>query len=292
MMKIEDIAISFVPNLTPAAVVHLLERFGGAEGVYGASVEELVRVAQLKESIARKIVARAGFAEAERELRVCEKSGIKVVASTDESYPNQLRYIDDYPHIIYMVGASSLLGAPAMCAVVGGQVGISPYGEKSALGILDYIAETAPETVIVGALEGDFNSVILSAAIGSGLRVVGVSASPLSQLSSQRYLSLADDILSHGGLLIAERGENSAKVDESLSPHHRIIAGICRGVVVVEGSEIPQVAKYADGYGRTILALPGRITDSMSWGANRMIATSMAQMVCSARDVVEYLELD
>ena len=291
-MKIEDIAISFVPNLTPRAVVYLLEQFGSAERVYSASAEELVRVAQLKESIARDIAAHAGFAEAERELRICEKNGIKVVASTDSLYPNQLRYIADYPHIIYMVGESSLLANPAMCAVVGGQNGITPYGEKMAIEILDHIAEVAPEIVIVGALEGDFNAVVLGAAVGLGLRVVGVSAAPLSKISSQRYLSLADNILSRGGLLIAERGENSAKADEELVPHHRVIAGLCRGVVVVESSEMPPIAKYADGYGRTLLALPGRVTDSMSWGTNRMIATSMAQMVCTAGDVVELLELE
>lgn len=291
-MKIEDIAISFVPNLTPRAVVHLLETFGSAERVYSASVDELVRVAELKESIARDIVARAGFAEAERELKVCEVSGIRVVASTDSSYPNQLRYTGDYAHIIYVVGESSLLKSPSMCAVVGCQSGITPYGEKMALAILDYIAEVAPETVIAGALDGDFNMVVLSAAIGAGLRVVGVSASPLSQISSQRYLSLADDILSHGGLIISEQGENSAKVDQALYPHHRLIAGLCSGIVVVESSEIPPIAKYADSYGRTLLALPGRTTDSLSWGTNRMIATSMAQMVCTIKDVAEYLDLD
>ena len=63
-------------------------------------------------------------------------------------------------------------------------------------------------------------------------------------------------------------------------------------MVVVEASEIPPVAKYADGYGRTLLAAPGRVSDSMSWGTNRMITTSMAQMVCSVGDVIEYLELD
>lgn len=291
-MKIEDIAISFVPNLTPRAVVHLLDKFGSAERVYSASVEELIRVAELKESIARDIVARAGFVEAERELKVCEKSGIRVVASTDSNYPNQLRYTGDYAHIIYVVGESALLNSPAMCAVVGCQSGITPYGEKMARAILDHIAETAPETVVVGALDGDFDMVVLDAALGAGLRVVGVSATPISQMQSQRYLSLADDILSRGGLIIAEQGENSAKVDQSLCPHHRLIAGLCSGVVVVESSEIPPIAKYADSYGRTLLALPGRATDSLSWGTNRMIATSMAQMICTAKDVVEYLDLD
>ena len=291
-MKIEDIAISFVPNLTPRAVVHLLETFGSAERVYSASVDELVRVAELKESIARDIVARAGFAEAERELKVCEVSGIRVVASTDSSYPNQLRYTGDYAHIIYVVGESSLLKSPSMCAVVGCQSGITPYGEKMALAILDYIAEVAPETVIVGALEGDLDAVVLRVACDMGLRCVGVTLSPLSTLSQQRYLRLADEILARGGVVVSERGEHSATVDESLAPHHRIIAGLCRGVVVVEAAEIPPIAKYADGYGRTLLAVPGRATDSMSWATIRMISTSMAQMVCCVGDGIEYLELD
>lgn len=291
MMKIEDIAISLVPNLNSRAVVHLLDRFGSAERVYSASAEELIRVAELNETIARDIVAHAGFCEAERELKICDKHGIKIVASTDSGYPNQLRYIDDYPHIIYMVGAASLLESSAMCAIMGGVSGISSYGEKMALRILEKIAEVAPETVVVGAMECDFDAVMLRVACGLGLRCIGVADAALSKVAKQRYANLADEILLHGGLLISERGENSAKVAGEHYPHHRVIAGICRGVVIVESNQIPPVAKYADGYGRTLLALPGRVTDSMSWGTNRMIATSMAQMVCSERDVIEYLEL-
>ena len=292
MVKIEDIAITFVPNLTPRAVAHLIERFGCAEGIYSASVENLMHRGELNESIAQQIVSGTGLREAERELNICGRCGVDILTSADGGYPEQLRFISDFPHLLYMVGDGSLLSCPTMCAVMGGQNGVSSYGEKMSLRIIEKIAQVAPETVIVGALEGDLDAVVLRVACDLGLRCVGVTLSPLSTLSQQRYLRLADEILARGGVVVSERGEHSATVDESLAPHHRIIAGLCRGVVVVEAAEIPPIAKYADGYGRTLLAVPGRATDSMSWATNRMISTSMAQMVCSVGDVIEYLELD
>lgn len=292
MVKIEDIAITFVPNLTPRAVAHLIERFGCAEGIYSASVEQLVSRGELNERVAQQIKSGASLRDAEREMKICSRCGVDIITSAESCYPEQLRFIADYPHLLYMVGDGSLLGCSAMCAVMGGQGGISSYGEKLSLRIIEKIADVAPETVIVGALEGDLDAVVLRVACDMGLRCIGVTLSPLSTLSQQRYLRLADEILARGGAVISERGEHSAAVDESLAPHHRIIAGLCRGVVIVEASEIPPVAKYADGYGRTLLAAPGRVSDSMSWGTNRMITTSMAQMVCSVGDVIEYLELD
>lgn len=115
---------------------------------------------------------------------------------------------------------------------------------------------------------------------------------PLTQIAPQSAAHLADEILESGGVVLSEVGVMSGAADDSLAPHHRIIAGLCSGIVVVEGSKIPQIASYADSYGRELMAIPGRVTDNMSWGANAMIASSMAQMVCTGEDIVKQLFWD
>ena len=52
-MKIEDIALTLIPNLTPLAVAHLLEVFGSAEAIYAASEAELISRAGLRADIAK-----------------------------------------------------------------------------------------------------------------------------------------------------------------------------------------------------------------------------------------------
>ena len=288
-MKNEDLALSFERGLSPRGVVHLLEQFGSAEAVYLASEAELINRAELRADIARNIVKRATFSAAKREAALCKDRGIEVVASTDSAYPEQLRFMADYPHIIYMVGNSSLLASGKLCALVGERDSISSYGEKMVYRLLEQIADIAPEVVVVGALEGGVDGVALRCAHHFGLRCIGVTDSPLSQIVPQSCERIAAEILDSGGALLSEVGVHSAVVDTEHAAHHRIIAGLCGAVVVVEGSKVPQVAKFADGYGRTLFAVPGRVTDPMSSGTNAMISSSMAQMVCTGRDILEQL---
>lgn len=70
-LPFEDIALTFVPSLGVRGAVHLLEVFGSAEAIYAASEQELMERAELREDLARAIVRRVGFAEAERELAHC-----------------------------------------------------------------------------------------------------------------------------------------------------------------------------------------------------------------------------
>lgn len=73
---------------------------------------------------------------------------------------------------------------------------------------------------------------------------------------------------------------------------NRIIAGLSEGTLVIEsaakgGSLI--TAEMADGYERTVMAVPGRIDDDRSQGTNRLIRSLKAQMVCSGRDIADCL---
>ena len=78
-MPIKDIALTFVPRLGTRAIVHLLRCFGSAEAIYAASVQDLSAQAELREDVARSIVAGAGMREAEREATYCQRHGIEVI---------------------------------------------------------------------------------------------------------------------------------------------------------------------------------------------------------------------
>ena len=288
-MHFEDIALSFVPNLTNGAIAHLIDIFGSAKAIYSATEKVLVESIDLRSDIATNICNKAGFKEAERELELCTQRGIKILSASERSYPVTLKFMPDHPHIIYMVGDNSLLSCSSLCAITGERDNLSSYGEKVTFKLLEQIAAIMPEVVIVGALEGGADSVALRGAVHFGLRAIGVVNAPLTQIAPQSCAHLADEILQSGGLIISEVGCTATSKDDHLAPHHRIIAGLCRGVVVIESSKIPQIARFADSYGRPLLAVPGRVTDSMSWGTNSMIATSMAQMVCTGKDIVEQL---
>lgn len=289
-MKLEDLALTFVPNLTHQAIGHLLEVFGSAEAIYSSSEAELTTRGALRGDIARMIAAGAGLESARKEVELCERAGIDVISSSESHYPNRMRYTADYPHIIYMVGDDALPNSSLLVAITGERGQISAYGNKMVIKLIEQLADIMPEVVIVGMLDSCVDSLAMRYALNCGLRVVAVTSAPLSQLSAQAGRHLADEILEAGGTLLSEVGVMSAVKDDIYSANERLVAALCDGVVIVESGEISNIARCTESYSRTLMALPGRATDAMSWGANRMIATSMAQMVCSGRDIFKILE--
>ena len=291
-MKIEDIALTLVPNLTNQATAHLLELFGSAEAIYATAESELISRGQLRADIAKNIAAGYGLKQAQREVERCQSSGVAIIASTDKQYPHRLKFCADYPHIIYMVGNAWLPNSSSLLAIVGEKDNISAYGNKMLTKLIEQIAELMPEVVIVGMLDSYTDFAALRIAMIHGLQVIAISSTPLNKLSKSEHLHFAAEVLAAGGAIVSEVGTASALRVNSYSADQRIVAGLCDGVAVVEYGAIPDVAKFADSYGRTLCALPGRATDTMSWGTNRMIASSMAHLVCSGRDIVRLLDSD
>ena len=67
---------------------------------------------------------------------------------------------------------------------------------------------------------------------------------------------------------------------------------VSAGTVVVESGESGgslSTAAFADGYSRSVMAVPGRASDSGSRGCNLLIRNRKAQLVLSGRDVVSEL---
>ena len=85
--EIPDIALTLTPGIGPKGAVHLLDVFGSAEAVFSASADELIEKARLRPELARAILQKKAFADAEREVKHCRKHGIEIIASTDAQYP-------------------------------------------------------------------------------------------------------------------------------------------------------------------------------------------------------------
>jgi DNA processing protein len=130
------------------------------------------------------------------------------------------------------------------------------------------------------------------AALINGLPTVGVLANTLPSVSPAAHRGLAADIVSRGGALVTELNSQTKQNGNLYIPRNRIIAGISAGVVVVETPESGgslSTAAFADGYGRSVMAVPGRATDSNSRGCNMLIRNRKAQAVMSGQDIASEL---
>lgn len=292
-MTIEDIALQMTPGIGFKGTVHLLECFGDARRIFAASQEELTGAAELRPDLARRIVRREGFAAAERELVYCRRNGIEAIASTDPAYPALLRETPDYPHVLYIQGAVEALSARCLSMV--GTRGATPYGELMCNRLVEGLASRVSGLCIVSGLAFGIDGACHRAALAHGALTVAVLANPLPQVVPAQHSALARDLLDRGGALVSEMHSQSKQNGTGYLPRNRIIAGLSAGCVVVEsphngGSLV--TALVADGYNRTVMAVPGRVTDRNSAGTNHLIRTHKAQAVLSAEDIVSEMMWD
>ena len=283
--------MTFVPQLGTRGVAHLLDVYPDAQSVFEAPVSDLVERAELKPEVAANIAARKGFDKARREMEHCRRNGIRAIASTDREYPPQLRSIPDFPHVLYVSGEAEALLSEHVLSIVGTRR-MTPYGERVCNEIVEAIAAAFPDTVIVSGLAFGTDAAAHRAALAFGLRTAGVVANALPDVVPAHNSALARDMVSRGGAVLSEVSSQTRQNGMLYIPRNRIVAGLGMGLVVVEspvGGGSFSTARAADGYSRTVMAVPGRTTDAMSAGTNALIRSRMAQLVASGGDVMREL---
>ena len=292
-MQIEDIALTMVRGLGVKGIVHLLECFGSAAEVFAQSAESLAVGAELRDDIVRNILSRSSFAEAERELQYCRRNDIRPVASTDHEYPQIMRETDDYPHVIYVRGSTEALSKRTITFV--GTRQMTPYGERVCNTLIGGLAERLPDLCIVSGLAYGIDGASHRAAILNGIPTVAVIANALPDVSPTAHTQLARDIISRGGAIVTELNSQSRQKGNFYISRNRIMAALGYGTVVVESNASGgslATAKFADGYNRSVMAVPGRISDTFSTGCNLLIRNRKAQAVISAEDIITELMWD
>ena len=284
-----------VAALGTKGVVHLLDTFGSAERIFDATADQLVGEAMLREDVARNIVSRASFAAAEKEIAYCRKHNIKAIASTDPEYPQIMRECNDYPHVLYVLGEVEPLQKRTITFV--GTRRMTPYGERACNTLIQGLAERIPDLCIVSGLAYGIDAAAHRASIAYGAATVATVANPLPEVTPRSHTDLARDIIAHGGAIISELPSSTKMNGSYYISRNRIMAALGYGTVVVESAASGgslATAKFADSYNRSVMAVPGRITDSASQGANLLIRNRKAQAVMSALDIADELmwELD
>ncbi|MDE5706882.1 MAG: DNA-processing protein DprA [Alistipes sp.] len=292
-MEVDDIALTLTPGIGAKGAAHLLGRFGTARGIFAASRDELVEGAQLRDELARRLLKREAFPAAERELVYCRRNGLVPIASTDGEYPALLRETPDYPHVLYVLGNVAVLRRTMLTMV--GTRRMTCYGQQMAGRLVGELAGRLPGTVVVSGLAFGVDAACHRAALAFGLPTVGVVASVLPSITPAQHAALARDMIERGGAVVSELHSQSRQNGSFYLARNRILAGMSGGTVVVEsplGGGSMATARMADGYDRTVMAVPGRATDAMSAGVNALIRDRKAQLVLSGEDVVREMMWD
>jgi DNA processing protein len=214
------------------------------------------------------------------------------VKISDALYPSLLKEITDAPKQLFVMGDPKIL-ANFSLAIVGTRKP-SDYGIQSA----GYFARScAGNFSIVSGLAYGIDTVALSEALTvGGQPVIAVIGSGLDQKSfyPQSNYKLALDIVASGGAVISEYPVGAGPMKHHFPARNRIIAGLSKGVLVIEageGSGALITANLALDYNREVMALAGNIFLPQAMGSNQLIKEG-ARLITSREDVFDALGID
>lgn len=282
------VALNMTPGIGPRAGAMLLERFGSAEAVYGATRAELERLRLLPEAI-DSIIARDLFGNAEVEIDNVRKIGGDLLILDDGVYPSLLREIYDPPITLYVKGAwENCLEQP--CVAIVGSRRCSTYGQNASLMLARDLAQRGV-TIVSGFARG-IDAAAHRGALEGGGRTIAVLGTGVDQVYPRDHKKLADEILERGGAVITQFPLGTPPVSENFPYRNRIISGLSLGVVVIEAAENSGsliTARLAIEQNREVFAVPGNITSRNSFGTNYLIKGAGAKLVQQWQDIAAEL---
>ncbi|MCB6584048.1 DNA-processing protein DprA [Streptococcus sp. 27098_8_75] len=200
----------------------------------------------------------------------------------DEIYPWDLSEIYNPPALFFYQGNIDLLELPKV-AVVGSRDS-SKLGNQS---VQKIIKELNNELIIVSGLARGIDTAAHMAALQNGGRTIAVIGTGLDVFYPKANKKL-QSYIGKNHLVLSEYGPGEQPLKFHFPERNRIIAGLCRGVIVAEakmrsGSLI--TCERAMEEGRDVFAIPGSILDGKSDGCHHLIQEG-AKCIMSGSDVL------
>ena len=287
--RICSIALGLCERVGLVSAKRLVEQLGSASEVF-AHRQELSRlIPGIHPSLIRSLDNPEAFRRAERELEFAEKNHIRCLTWRDETYPSRLRECDDAPLTLFFKGNADLNGLH-MLSIVGTRRA-TEYGKQFCASFLQDLATLCPDVLVVSGLAYGIDIHAHRAALANGLTTVGVLAHGLDRIYPHVHRKTAVEMLEKGGLL-TEYLTDTNPDRYNFVARNRIVAGISDATLVVESAERGGsliTAGLALGYNRECFAVPGRATDPLSAGCNKLITTNKAVLIQHADELVEQL---
>lgn len=265
-----------------------LERLGTPRELY-----ELVRAGRLAERLSdryrQKVTQLSEFSEGydvTGEYGSMTERGIRLVAAGEEGFPERLLEIPDPPYALYYAGSLPPEGKKAV-ALIGART-CTEYGRYMAEQFGSALAEAGVQ--VVSGMARGIDGIGQSSVLREGGYSLGVLGCGVDVCYPGENRELYETLLQKGGLC-SEYPPGTPPRALLFPPRNRIISGFCDAVLVIEAKEKSGTLITVDmalEQGREVYALPGRATDPLSGGCNRLIRQG-AGLVSSPEELLEEL---
>jgi DNA processing protein len=215
------------------------------------------------------------------------EAGLAAICRCDDAYPARLRDLPDPPAVLHVAGDPACVGGADSVAVVGARRA-TPYGltvardlgrglSAAGVNVVSGLALGVDAAAHAGALEGVAAPVAVLA---------GGADRPYPASKRQLYAAVRA-----AGAVVSELPPGFGIHRWAFVARNRLIAALAQVVVVVEATQRSGSLTTADlgaELGRTVAAVPGRVTCAVATGTNGLIRDG-AVLVRGVGDALEAL---
>ena len=266
----------------------LFENGIGAHELYHMDSTRLKKIDFLTDKDIDRIISNRKEYDIDIKLEQLQTSGIDLITIEQDDFPDKLRNINNCPYGLYYIG--DLPDKDEKLVAIVGARNRSVYGQEVAYRIASELSKNG-FSIISGMARG-IDSDSHKGAIDAQRKTYAVLGSGVDVCYPTQNKYLYDQIIQNGGVI----SENSPKTPAQarfFPLRNRIISGLCDALIVVEakaksGSLIS--ADYAIEQGKDVYVVPGRISDPLSEGCNRLIDQG-AHIILSIEDLLNKLDI-
>lgn len=283
-----------IDKIGPSRIRSLLYKFKNFNNIFDASLSELEEVEGISFELGKRIKsAHKNRNEiiplVESQLNGLNKINAKLISLWDSEYPSLLKKIYDPPLLLYTKGLPSEKDNFSIAAV--GTRNPTNYGKIQTERIISELALQG--ITIVSGLARGIDSIAHQTALKNGGRTIAVIGSGLDVIYPPENKNLFNKIYENG-IVISEFPLGTKPDAQNFPRRNRIISGLSLGVIVFEtavNGGAMQTAHFALDQNREVFAIPGNLGVRQSEGTNLLIQRGEAELIISAEDVLNELQL-
>ena len=274
------IAFNMVPGIGGRRLQALQKYFGSLEQAWSATEGELLAVGGIGPKTVKMFLGTRPTICPWQEENWARLRDAQIVTIEDEGYPDHLRRLQVPPPVLYVRG--SLPTEPGVAVV--GTRRPSRFGIAQAREFTRHLALQGE--VVVSGLARGIDYFAHETTLQSGGKTVAVLGSNLANLYPGEHRGLVERIVETGAV-VSEFSSRCSTVPGNFPRRNRIIAGLSKGVLVVQAgakSGALGTSDWALELGLDVWAIPGEISDPLRVGTNNLIKQG-AHLVTSPEDL-------
>ena len=275
-----------IPMIGGVRAGQLEERFGSPQGIYEAGVTGWREC--VSESIAEYMDRQKKEDAWRQEYAQLAEKQIHLVFPWEEGFPKKLLTIPDPPYGFFYKGRLPEDTIPSV-AVIGARE-CSEYGRYVAEELGRYLGTHRIQVIsgMARGIDGISQQAALSAG-GTSYRVLGCGVDICYPSQNRR---LYEELGREGGLL-STYAPGIRAMPAYFPPRNRIVSGLSDALIVIEARQKSGTLITVDmalEQGRDVYVVPGRITDRLSDGCNRLLNQGAGVVLSPEQFLEEFLQ--